>query len=135
MDREGVVFVVENLHWVFESEWMLSTFPYAKCIWGKFNTWLYAVGHVLRWAQANVIYNVICLLFNLLFIWGVACFGRCFFVCVLFRHFTCSFCWHPLLFWLICLSRSMKSIRIQNVIKTTLKPCQPDYYVWFQQIQ
>lgn len=66
----------------------------------------------LRWG-ANVIYNVICLLFNLLFI---SCVCVCGPVEVLFvlAFSLVSFLRvysHPLLFWLICLSRSMKSIR------------------------
>lgn len=84
---------------------------------------LLAIGCELRY-QANVIYNVICLLFNLLFIWGVAClvFPILFGWFILFSH--------PLLFWLICLSRSMKSIRIQNVITVTLKTLSTWFLFW-----
>lgn len=49
-------------------------FPYMQNVFEEnCNTWLYGVTICWRWTKF-VIYNVIYLLFNLLFIWGVACF-------------------------------------------------------------
>lgn len=113
---------VHTLHWIefWESEWMLVAHFHMQNVFEEhLRTWLYGV--VMCRYKANVIQ---CNLFVIQFIIHMRCCLFGFFFSFLLtlsvaRSWFCfcfCCCWHPLLFWLICLLRSMKSIRIQNSI-------------------